>query len=656
MIRRFRAGANVEAFRDRYIQEGDLAKIELERIARDLIQTLASASPIYLIAGVVIFCILGPDQENDISYFFTRDVLIEYLCGLAASILHPKEERPHPEMAFEAFIKLREIPPLLESNYLGEKMKETSREGTIDDIRFFLGIEDLFDRMEGYTPHLESIVKASFEPIRSECLKHLGFSPADIPAIVRAVVERRRIVLNEVVTEARKTVTEAASAGISLPKSHRNAMMLTLMYKRFSDEIAFEPIEDLAGRSGIPPAQVRLILGAMSCPWGVQPSYSLPEHENRFRLFPVFQIDQNFSIPLPWSLLHQCFKWFEAYGKENAPGLLGTWHKTRDRVAESIVRNELEKIFSTECTFGPLKYEVDGNLCEADAAVILPPWGIAVEVKAHSLTPSGRRGAPGRLRKKAEELIELPISQAERFSRFLKEGGKEVVLSDGRRVELPKIEQTSMLVATFERIDPLSHVASELPKAGGRDQRIWAICLADLLMVTEILRRPCEFWFYSCLRTEIGSNRKLTTTMEADILAGFLRDRLSEFIKQSQQVDGRILLDYCADSINQYFTGSELGTNVEVPTLGIPSSVLDELDRLIKTQNRQWPELVDRAMRQPRKEWRRLSSVTKKVRRTGTPRRLSFREPDLDIVVCLNSFNPTCEPATKTPQLMLMLS
>lgn len=655
VMQRFRPGANVEAFREGYIKAGISAAEELGVTAQELIASLNSVSPVYLIAGVMVFCVIGPEQGSDASYFATRDSLIEYLCGLAASISAPKEDRVPPDLAYATFNKLRSIVPLLERVYQGKKFAEASRADIIDDVRFSLGLEDLFDRMEGYVPHLEILVKRTFEPIRSECMKHLGFSPTDIPAIVRAIVERRREALQGVVPEGKSLLAEARSEGFLLTKHERTSVMLTLMYGRFSEEFAFEPVDDLALRSGIPKLQVQLILSAMSCPWGVQPDFLLPYQENRFRLYPVFQLAQRFSVPLPWSLLHQCFRWFESYAKEKAPELLVSWYKSRDKASESIVRETIEKIFGPEIAFGPVKYLLNGEECEADGAIILPPWGIAVEVKAHSLTPSGRKGVPGRLRRKTEELIEVPVSQAERFSRFLEGAGAEVTLPGRRHIKLPAIRETSILVATFERIDPLSHFAFELLGDSGTQKRLWAVCLADLMMVAEILRRPCEFWFYSCIRAELSSTASLITTMEADILAGFLRDRLSEFISQGRQLGGRLFLDYCADSVNKFFTNRELGIKAEVPSVGIPALVLDELDRLMKSQASHWPELVERAMRQPREEWHRLNNVIKKVRRTKVPRILSFRDPALELIVYPDASHSLQQEVIETPRLILTL-
>jgi hypothetical protein len=653
VIRRFRKGANVDAFRDRLIQAGSSAQEDLNEVTRELFQIVSSVSPVHLLAQVIFFCMVGPDQSKDPHYFATRDSLIEYLCGIAASISQPSEAMPHPQEALEVLDRLNLIPDLVEKIYLGRKIKEERGEDVIDEIRFSLGLENLFDRMEGYTPHLEHLAKKSFGFIHSECIQHLGFAPADIPLLVRAIVERRRLAFQQAVAEGKTIIAEAVSSG-ALHREDRRAMMLAFLCEKFSEEITFEPIEHLAKRSGIPSQQVRLLLSAMTCPWGVQPAFRLPDHENRFRFFPVLQVGQNYSVPLPWSLLHQCFKWFEIYAQENSPYLLKRWYTARDKASELIVRDELRKIFGTDRVIGPLEYEMHGSTYEADAVVIAPPCGIAVEVKAHSLTPSGRRGAPGRLKKKAEELIELPVSQAERLSIFLQRGGQAFIRPENRRIDLPKIERMTILAVTFERIDPLSHVAQGLLKKSG-EKDVWSICIADLMMVTEIICRPSEFFFYCWLRAEIGSSKTLKTTMEADILAGFLQYRLSEFIQSGQQSGGRVFLDYCADTVNDYFTNIELGLHPSPPNSGIPTAVLDELDRLIEMQHPQWPDLTERAMRQQPSEWRKFGNIVKKVRRTGTQRKISFWDPDLEVIVRRNYSKSDDNAETEIPRLVVKI-
>lgn len=655
-LQRLIPGADPTILQQELLEEGRTATRELERIADELRSHFDKADPILLITHVVFFFLIGPDHRSDPRHFSTRDSLIEYLCGIAASLSSTSADPPDPQQSFEVFEKLLLIPALLEAAYLAQKLEESRTGTSVDDLRFHLGLEQLFDRMEGYVPHLELMYAEVFAPIRQSCTAELGFWPGHIPAVVRAIVQRKREVFEEVSRTAfgswkRPEMSELRG---TFTRAQRLALSANFLLSAFSSRLAYEDIDDISARSGITTQEVEKLLELFVCPFGSQPDFRLPNEVNLLRYRPVLRDRNGYFIPLPWSLLHNGLRTFSQMlnGRGSQP-LLRHFYRSRDRATESIIRRRLESIFDRGKVLSPVNYSVGSDWAEADALVLLKPHAVVAEAKAHSFTESGRRGAPGRLKTKIGELLYTPAGQAFRLAEALISGHAMVMTSSGSAIPIPDIKSTSLLVVTFERVDPLSHgtaaLLDETKFAGG----VWVVCLADFLMVCDLLTRPSEFLAYLWLRTSLASNKRMRSVMEADLLGGFLYDHLLEFRSQLASSEGILMLGYSAREVNDYFTFNEMGIPTQRPRTGIPVEVLERLDELIRSSNPSWPILLQRTFDQHPVSWRRLNRILTRVRRTGMPRALSFDDPPLEVKVSADDENAGTTQATDPPVLLL---
>jgi len=177
---------------------------------------------------------------------------------------------------------------------------------------------------------------------------------------------------------------------------------------------------------------------------------------------------------------------------------------------------------------------------------------VLAECKAHRLTDPARRGAPARIKTKAGELVLTPLEQASAAAEYMNRGARDFKNKQGRVLTVSEGAEVIRIAVSFERIDPLSLQVALF--ADDSETTPGAVFwLADLLMTADLLRDPSSLTAYLVVRNELVQHPAVLAYMEADLLGGFIYDRLSTVRKAAASgTFDEIDLGYSADEVNAY--------------------------------------------------------------------------------------------------------
>lgn len=573
---------------------GQVAAQHSEAVVAELLE---SANPLHLVGQVAAWATAGIPDRDDARERFGLDAQVEFLGGLGLSLSRVDGEEAGP---FEVQRALNLIDSLFDAErarILGEETNSagsSSAGSALDDVRFVARLEHLMDRTQGYTQHLERMIDAVFEPLRADCLTTLGFCPADFPRLVRTYVAIRQEAFQRRLDKAR-SVPNSQLKGLPVPEEW--ALMSWVIFGLVNPNGDITA-QELAARAGMPESEVGAALDALTSEWGCQPGFRRPGEQNRFRRYPVLRgTPGRYSIPLPWSILHEVFGWFRdlTSAKDLVP-LQRQFHDARAAAAETLMTQALMGMFGSERVLSNVEYPIGGgNWAEVDALVRLGDHALVFEAKGHTISDQFRAGGTDYAEAHFLDVVVKAFSQSDRAARYLGRGGDKLRMKNGgQRIEWTPVAETTRIAVSFERIDPFVLAATRLVAEQQSGPSTWIVCLADLLMVADILREPYEFYAYAALRAALATDPVVALLSEADVLGAFLNDRLASYRRLLERGAMDVaMLDHHSEELNAYYSAATVGLPVERPTLRVPARLADTL-RALDTDSPGWAAEVRR--------------------------------------------------------------
>src|SRR5712691_10711926 len=162
--------------RERVIERARTSSAQRSHLAAELKQAVARFDPVLLIGEIAREVHSGyPGERDRAPSVFSWDAKLEHLLGLALTLDPVPTEPPSPGSTQDV---MRMVDALFETEWYRIFLEELElRNGSdrLDPAILMLRFEYLMDRMEGYTPHLELIHRAVFEPLRDRFVHSLGF-------------------------------------------------------------------------------------------------------------------------------------------------------------------------------------------------------------------------------------------------------------------------------------------------------------------------------------------------------------------------------------------------------------------------------------------------------------------------------------------------
>jgi len=253
----------------------------------------------------------------------------------------------------------------------------------------------------------------------------------------------------------------------------------------------------------------------------------------------------------------------------------------------------LSQTFGDDRVYSNIEYPVGGgNWAEVDALVWLGDHALVIEAKGHSISDNFRAGAMDYAQFHFDDVVDKAFAQSGRAAAYLVSGGTELRRKNGgQAIDWQPVSKATRIAVSFERIDPFVLAAARVAQEQRSAPPTWVVCLADLLLVGDILAEPHEFFAYAALRAELAANPVVALLSEADALGAFLHDRLQAYkglLKRGRATT--VMLDHHAGRLNEYYSSLDVGLSVAKPSLRIPAEKVEQLGRLYATRSKKWAE------------------------------------------------------------------
>ncbi|MFC3384407.1 hypothetical protein [Couchioplanes azureus] len=539
---------------------------------------------------------------------FGIDALVEFYGGLVTAM--PTDDvvdrlgvEVHPSTLFE-------LERLLRAYGNAENLAHQARvvrEGGLDSLtraRHLLEFERRFDRMMGYPAQLRPIFSAIVDPLDEKTIKVLGYALSDALSAADAY--------SEVVAERTAEIVErfnSASELATIPQDHQARVQALAMRMGGMASSCAAQIEDdlpalLAERARIPQERLTAVLEALATPLGSQPEFSALMDTNRLRRYPIVRLpDGRYLWPRPVDFIQEALDWAGEVCQAD-PNLRKFFDKRRQDACEELTHQALSDVFGTSDVHKGYTYPAEGRP-DIDVLVATPGATIVAEVKGGRFTEPARRAAPDRIRKKTGEFVDKALSQNARTIAHLESGAAGLQDPKRRPVTIPNAPNAVSIIVTLDRVDPF---ATHLPDGGKRSGApaagTWLVTLADLLMVTDILRHPAEFYAYAHTRAAINQAGGPLIFVETDAVGAWCEGRIEPVHVERGQIN---LLGTTSEIMNDYYTHMpDDGDQPVRPSTGVPREVLAALDEVLRDRPEHWRNLSVSVLAARPENWQSL--------------------------------------------------
>jgi hypothetical protein len=571
------------------------------------------------------FAALGSGDSPDWYAIHGVHALVQYDAGIAYGGSIESESLPMPpdeniQASFDLVAEIFALDTFL-LQYSGDKSQPLH----IRRAQNLLRMEGLTDRWQGYVDHLATILRKTFAAIEDQVISELGWNPATLPDVSKAISNILQERLDAFHPLTRRRLSTARVAGRQRFDDEVESFVED--HQAYLRQLFVISVSELAGILTWPVEVLKRALADLALEPGSQPSFSLPTEDNLARYYSLISLgnDQYFAW-LPGSLIQESHAWFyDLVQRRKLESLRQKYLAARDIATEELTVESLARVFGADRTLGNVRYSAEG-LPDVDCVVSVPGDVLIVECKAHLLTGAGRRGAPGRLSTKFDELVVKPAKQASRFADHLRNGGSTFD-SSGGRLSLPIGTQSVLprMVVTYERVDPLATTSAMLAisQEGDKPEYAWAMPLADLMVIVDLIESPSTFWHYATNRWHQCHETELSAPSELEMLGLFFSNRkLFESLTKRLESEITIQVGPSSQAINEYYTSHAKAR--KKPVITMPTLVLEALDRMLRANGTQWTGVVATAMSEPDKTWTRMRSVLRKHSKARQPRRLKL--------------------------------
>ncbi len=320
--------------------------------------------------------------------------------------------------------------------------------------------------------------------------------------------------------------------------------------------------------------------------------------DNPMHSRPFIKLDDENYFSSLWSHLpHISIRLLETL-IEGDPGLNSKFNQVKADYLEKQTQKLFKENFPDAQIFSGTQWRdpVSEQQFENDLLVVQGPFALIVECKSGLPTPAAKRGAPERLFKTLQSLVEEPSEQALRFIEFLKRTDNTLNLytKNGKKISLDKsrIRYFIPLGITFAQLGAIGTNLKLLIDAGVTDKcipdLITSINLTDLQIVFDILDSPAQKIHYLQKRREFEVHNKFSGD-EMDLLAFYL-DTGFNLGKREFEETWFYNLNMKSKEIDPYILNKEVGIETAKPELLMTKWWKDILFSLKMRKSETWLE------------------------------------------------------------------
>ncbi|MFF1679070.1 hypothetical protein ACFVYG_23905 [Streptomyces sp. NPDC058256] len=490
--------------------------------------------------------------------------------------------------------------------------KSRGKENKIEDEYLLrTRIESMSVRGSGYPEHLTKILLGCFEAFDVECRRLLGYTAAEAVAVVHSVhniVEDRAHPLRRAAAERfgplsalLKRQRRKGSGPFprwlvaASPNEGKNFLSMLVVAEALADSRNLCTVlpSEVAADSALPVESVKSVLDSFACEAA---EYSDDRHEypvgaHPLTERPVLKTSQGYILPVPAAMFESLRPRMEDLLRNAATGKL--WERYLAARGKYLVREAVDLISgalpgSTKDCEIPWRSTVTQS--DLDGLVFSDDVAFRIQGKAGRLHAAARRGAPGRMKKNIEELIEAAALQHQSLAEALQDEGAEAIglghYSDAlrRRFQLE-------VIATLDDVTVWATDTHQLVQHGSLSESRpipWVVSLADLMVVADLLHGSL-LAHYVIRRQRLEEQAFVSAHDELDWVGHYLKEGLFFDRFLADGPDRMRLLSY-TDPIDAWYLTRDLGEvePAEKPTLGIPSELFNLLSRLEEVRPDHW--------------------------------------------------------------------
>jgi len=384
-------------------------------------------------------------------------------------------------------------------------------------------------------------------------------------------------------------------------KKLRNLQAFLLMHAdRFlAKHLSFHflTLEELS-RGKLSYEQLKKIFAELSYSFG-----DLAEHNSEYFLLsnpvnerPFINIAGEGVFSALWTVLpHLSIGILEGFCSREE-GLRHKYNEVRAKYLEDEVLHLFRESFPGAELFSGSKYlGDDGKEYENDLLVLIDSFAIVVESKSGQVSAPAKRGAPDRLFKTLQELIEEPSEQALRFIDYLKANPAALELSTKKgpknRFDASRLKYFIPLGVTLSHLGMMGANLKQLIRAGVTDKTIEelapSISITDLQIVFDLLPLTAQKIHYLQRRRELEANIQWAGD-ELDLLAWYFDQGFN--LGPDEKKYGFFDVSLKSKELDNYIIGSAGGETVEKPKLAMTTWWHDILSHLEHKKVEFWLE------------------------------------------------------------------
>lgn len=219
-------------------------------------------------------------------------------------------------------------------------------------------------------------------------------------------------------------------------------------------------------------------------------------------------------------------------------------------------------------------------MAELDGLVLADDVALLIEVKAGSMSPAARRGAPDGMKEDLQALVGDPHQQALRARQYLKSADNvEFWLDDdkGLTVKSGQLENFVMVTVTLDSLDIFTATLQRLTDLGvvGDKELPWAVSLLDLAVICEAVEFPAQLIHFLRRRTRINELAFVMAHDELDWFGHYLSEGLyfEHLIAPLDSGEPQPLLNYFgySEALDAHFAWDEQSGSEQPP---LPKQVM----------------------------------------------------------------------------------
>lgn len=437
----------------------------------------------------------------------------------------------------------------------GTKEADASR-----DLWFLTLNNSLVVRYPGHFDHVGDMLLGIESEMTQDLSKWLGWSIADAVAVGNAIItlidDRMNANLARGAEEAEKAqearwprgrgvVARAVRGFLSSyrwPRNRKRLYGISAWVQFLMQDTTTFSVDELATASGVGRDHVAALMRAASLPWGTceQDWFRYPHPTPPILSKPCLDLGEDrYLIPVPtsflWSIKDLVEETLKVYPGTDQSQVWDTYERARASFAEREAVRLLARAFPHAGAFRSLEYswkkgsetiqgELDGLLLADDTAIL-------VEVKAGTLSPEARRGAPDRLREQLDGLVGKAHEQALRALEFLRSAPAVIFDVEGQGKLRVRSQKFNAFVLITVNLDPLEVYTTNLHRLvdfgviEGANLP-WAVSYLDLAVIADAVEFPAQMLHYLKRRQRVNELGFVRALDELDWFGHYLKEGL----------------------------------------------------------------------------------------------------------------------------------